>query len=74
MINQWSLAIRRKTTASQVSSLAHVYPTMSMAGQRAADGFFEVSPVARWASRLSRSYFRWRRRDEAGWNPHRERG
>jgi pyruvate/2-oxoglutarate dehydrogenase complex dihydrolipoamide dehydrogenase (E3) component len=71
LINEWSLAIRLKATASQVSNLVHVYPTLSMANQRAADGFLTDSPPARWAAGLMRSYFRWWRRNETPWDMNR---
>jgi hypothetical protein len=67
LIHEWTLAIRMRANASQVSSLVHVFPTLSMGNQRAADRFFESSPMSRWAAGLSRRYFRWRRRGEPSW-------
>src|SRR5262249_16999991 len=61
LIHEFVLAMQRGLTARHIADMIHVYPTLNMANQRAAQRWYQKQaerPLARWLLKLNAR--RWR--------------
>lgn len=60
LIHEWVLAMRKKNGVATLANLIHVYPTLSMANQHAAQRWYQQMGESRRLRRLLALFFRLR--------------